>query len=264
MFTMRNYVQPTTIEEAYKILMEKKRNTILGGTAFLKMGSKKIDTAVDLDKLGLNYIEEKKGFIEIGACTSLRELEINPLLTEHFHGVISSSVKNIIGVQFRNIATIGASVFSRYGFSDILTALLSLDTEVELYKAGRMTLEDFLDRPFEKDILTKIFIENNGRKGIYKDLRNSISDYPILNVCVSRLEDDWKVVVGARPGRATLAKKASKELSSTKRIDDLGYYANIVSNEVSFGTNERGSAEYRKAISKVLVKRSIQEVLKCK
>ncbi len=35
-----------------------------------------------------------------------------------------------------------AVLYGRYGFSDVLTALLVLDTEVELYKAGRISLTE--------------------------------------------------------------------------------------------------------------------------
>lgn len=261
MFTVKEYVKPNTINEAYEILISKKNNVIIGGSAFLKMGSKKINTAIDLSNLNLNYIKEKDGFIEIGAYTTLRDLETNPVLKENFNGVIPQSVKNIIGVQFRNVATIGASIFSKYGFSDIITALLSLDTEVELAKGGRMKLEQFLDNSHEKDILTKIFIKKNGRLASYKDLRNSVSDYPILNVSVSRFEDNFKISVGARPNRAKIAINASNELSKVKDIKDLDYYANIASDELTFGTNQRATKDYRKAICKVLIKRAIKELL---
>jgi CO/xanthine dehydrogenase FAD-binding subunit len=264
MFTLKEIVQPETIEEAYNILTSKKNNAILGGTAFLRMGSKKMNTALDLSKLELNYIKEQNDYIEIGALTTFREIEINPLITNNFNGVISKSVRNIIGVQFRNIVTVGASVFSKYGFSDLITALLSLDTEVELYKAGRMPLDQFLQMPYKKDIVTKIFIKKNQKQASYQDLRNSVSDYPILNVAVSKLDNQWTIVVGARPQRAVIAKKASEEMSTNFSLDNLDHYANLVAEELTFGTNARGSAEYRQAMCRVLVKRGIKEVLQCK
>ena len=160
---------------------------------------------------------------------------------------------------------IGATVYSKYGFSDLLTALLALDTEIELYKGGRMSLKSFLENPFEKDILTRIFIKKNERKANYQHLRNSCSDYPILNVAVSKLNDQWKIVVGARPQRAIIVQKASEELSNlelnSKNIDRV---ATMASNEITFGTNMRGTADYRKCICKVLVKRAIMEVVQCK
>jgi Aerobic-type carbon monoxide dehydrogenase, middle subunit CoxM/CutM homologs len=264
-FALLNLLQPETIEEAYNILMQRKNNTVLGGCAFLRMGSKRIGTAVELSKLNLNYIKDQGDYIEVGAMTPFRDIEISPIFNENFNGLLPKSVSNIIGVQFRNIVTVGATVYSKYGFSDFITALLALDTEVELYKAGRMSLEEFLDKPYEKDILTRIFIKKNERKASYGNLRNAISDYPILNVAVSNINRQWKIVVGARPLGAKIAKSASEELSNRNlTVENIEAIANMAAEELSFGTNMRGSAEYRKAICKVLVKRAVMEVLQCK
>jgi CO/xanthine dehydrogenase FAD-binding subunit len=179
MFTIKELVQPASIEEAYRILVSQRNNSLLGGCAFLRLGSKKIATAVDLSRLDLNYVKERYGFIEIGALTTLREVEVNPLSVKNFNGVLGKAVGNIVGVQLRNIITVGASVYARYGFSDFITALLVLNTEVELYKAGRVLLADFLQSPREKDILTRIFIKQDQRQASYQCMRKSSSDFPI-------------------------------------------------------------------------------------
>jgi CO/xanthine dehydrogenase FAD-binding subunit len=265
MFVIGNLVQPETLVEAYNTLVMRKSNTLLGGCAFLKMGSKVIGTGIDLTKLNLNYIKEDEEYIEVGATTTFREIETNSVINSYFGGVLGGSVKNIIGVQFRNSVTVGASVFSKYGFSDFITALLALDTEVELYNSGRMSLEEFLSRPYEKDILTKIFIKKDLRQAAYKYLRNSISDYSILNVTVSRLDNQWRIVVGARPMCAQVATKASKILNKECITEeDIEMASKMVSEELTFGSNMRASGEYRRAISKVLVKRAVMEVLQCK
>lgn len=263
MFTVQEFVQPETIEEAYSILISRRNNTVIGGSAFLRMGSKKISTAVDLSKLELNDIKDRNDYIEIGAYATFRDVEISPLLLNHFQGILPRAVKNIIGIQFRNIVTVGASVFSKYGFSDFITALLVLDTEVELYKGGRMSLNEFLEKPYEKDILLRLFIKKSQRQASYQDLRSSASDYPILNVAVSRLEDQWTIAVGARPQRAAIARKASEALSNSLS-SSLEEYAGIAAEELTFGSNERGTAKYRQGMCKVLVKRAIMEVLECK
>jgi CO/xanthine dehydrogenase FAD-binding subunit len=265
MFTLLNLVQPDTIEEAYNLLTEKRNNIILGGCAFLRMSSRRISTAVDLSRLNLNYVTEQNNYIEIGATATFRDLETNSILIQYCNGIVPQALSNIIGIQFRNIVMVGASVYSKYGFSDLLTALLALDTEVELYKAGRISLEEFLSNSYERDILTRIFIKKNNRKAAFHNLRNSASDYPILNVGVSSFNNQWKITVGARPQRATIAQKASERLSkvelSSENIEDI---AAIASKEIIFGTNMRGTANYREAICKVLVKRAIMEVLQCK
>ena len=51
MFTLTDIVQPNTLEEAYSILTKRKNNQILGGTAFLRMGKKRIGTGIELSNL---------------------------------------------------------------------------------------------------------------------------------------------------------------------------------------------------------------------
>ena len=262
MFTLIELVQPETIDEAYEILMEKRNNTILGGCAFLRLGSSRIGAGVELSKLNLDYITEHDHEIEIGAMTTFRDLETSKLLQEYFNGVIPKAVSHIIGVQFRNVVTVGASVFSKYGFSDLLTALLALDTEVELYKGGRISLLQFLEKPYEKDLLTKIWIKKSQGHAAYQNMRNSASDFPIVNVAVSKLNDQWKIVAGARPGRAKIANQASAALTSGNH--NVTEIAAIAANELAFGTNARGTAEYRKAVCQVLITRALQEVIACK
>lgn len=259
MFTLLDLVQPDTVDEAYEILMKKKNNAILGGCAFLRLGSRPIGTGIELSKLKLNYITEQEGYIEIGAMTTFRDIETSLVLQQYCNGILPKALSNIIGVQFRNVVTVGASVYAKYGFSDLITALLALDTEVELYKGGRMSLEAFLSKAYEKDLLTKIFIKKDDRKGAYQNLRNSASDFPILNAAVSELNGQWIIAVGAMPSRAKIARLASHELSKGNR--DLAEIAAIAADELTFGTNARGTAEYRKAIAKVLITRAIQEVL---
>ena len=270
-FTLRDIVQPETLEEAYQSLTSKRNNIILGGCAFLRLGSKPIGTGIDLGKLNLDKITMHEDSIEIGAMVTFRDIETHPYVKEHFGGVLPKALGNIIGVQFRNIVTVGGSVFSKYGFSDFLTALLALDTEVELYNAGRLPLSEFLEMPYKKDILKAIHIRKDNRKAFYHDLRVSASDFPVLNVSVSDKAGDWQIVVGARPQRAKRAVKASGQLSkalaeNSNQIDkvDLDYIAEQAATELNFGTNARGSATYRQTVCKALVKRAITEVAACK
>lgn len=271
MFSLRDIAQPETQKEAYDFLLKQKSNTVLGGCAFLRLGSKRIGTGIDLAKLNLDQITEREGYIEIGAMASFRDLETNPLLKEAFDGIIPRAIGNIVGVQFRNGVTVGGSVFSKYGFSDLIPALLALDTEVELYKAGRMPLNEFLGKPYEKDLLTYIRIRQEERSATYLNLRISASDFSVLTVAVSCAGEAWKIAVGARPRTAQLALNAAEQLSlalieaKDQEINKaLEAISDQVAEELSFGTNVRGSAEYRKAICKVLVKRGITEVLACK
>lgn len=258
MFTIKQHLMVGSIEEGYKNLIKNKNNMILGGTAFLRLGNKNINVGIDLSNLDLDYIKEDESNIEIGPMTTFRSIEINKLLKENFDGIIVKSVKEIVGIQLRSIVTAGATVASKYGFSDFITALLSLDTHIELYKGGIISLEKYLaEEKVPKDILVRIIIKKDGKKANFKTMRSSKSDYAILNCGVSNLNKEYRVAVGARPGRAVVKIIKEKELMENnemnKKIDEMV-------DEIKFGTNMRASKEYRKMIAKVLIRRCIEEL----
>ncbi len=142
MVTIQNYVRAKSLEEAYE-LNQKKGNCILGGMLWTKMQNRMIQTAIDLCDLGLNKIEETEEEFSIGAMVSLRQLETDAGLNAYTQGAVRDAVKDIVGVQFRNLATVGGSIWGRFGFSDVLTVFLAMDTEVELFQGGRIPLKDF-------------------------------------------------------------------------------------------------------------------------
>ena len=265
MFTIQKLAQPQSLEEAYQLLTAQRSNVILGGCAFLRLGSQRIGTAIDLSQCNLAYIEEGVDEIAIGAMATFREVETNTALHEHFNAVVPQAVSNVVGVQFRNVVTVGASVFSKYGFSDFIPALLALDTDVQLYMGGRVPLAAFLRNPYQKDILTKVIIRKNARSAAYQQIRNSHSEFPILTTAVSELDGNWRIVVGARPGRARFARRAAEFLSAQEStVENIAAAAQIAAKELPFETNTRATATYRKALCQTLVRRAITEVLSCK
>ena len=57
MLKIRQYVRPETLEEAYELCL-KKNNRIIGGMLWLKMQDLSVNTAIDLQDLNLDTIEE--------------------------------------------------------------------------------------------------------------------------------------------------------------------------------------------------------------
>jgi len=262
LITFGEYIRPKNIDEAYERFICKKNATLVGGGCYLRMGNRKIGLAIDLCDVGLNFINENEDTIEIGAMTTLRELETSSLLKKHFGKILSDSVKNIVGVQLRNIASIGGTVFSKYGFSDPITALLSLDADIVLYNGGKLSLEKFLVEDCRrKDILEKIIIHKDIKNTSFQMMRNSEVDYAILNAAISTKNNEFRIAVGARPGTAALSYKAMDYINNTEINEENAYRAGeVAAGELSFGSNSRASADYRREICKVLVKRGILEV----
>ncbi|MCY6354116.1 FAD binding domain-containing protein [Clostridium sp. ZS2-4] len=259
---IREYLKPTTLEEAYNVLKDKNA-TVIGGGAYLRLGAKEVDAMLDLSNLGLDLIEDKEDRIEIGAMVTLRQVEQSEVLQKNFSGAVSKAVGAIMGVQTRNIATIGGSVAGRYAFSDVITPLLALDTYVELHNGGKTSLKDFLEIKGKiNDILVKIVIMKDERKSSFQSVRNTSTDFAILNAAASNIGGDFKISVGARPGVAQLAQKAMEFLKSSELNEETAIKAGeIAAEELKFGSNIRGSLEYRTELCKTLVKRAIMEVI---
>ena len=127
MLQLKQYIKVANLDEAYE-LNQKKNSVIVGGMHWLKMGKTAYGTAIDLSGLGLDQIVETDETFEIGCMVSLRQLETHEGLNTYTAGAVREAVKDIVGVQFRNTATVGGSIWGRYGFSDVLTVFLAMDT----------------------------------------------------------------------------------------------------------------------------------------
>lgn len=253
------YVRPDNLSTALDLLQADKDAVILGGNTFLRLSKIKYSTALDLSELGIDFIEEKKDVIEIGAYTSFRTIETNKVIKKYFDNLIVKSLENIIGVQFRNNATIGGSIMSRLGFSEILTALLVLDCDLEFAESGKIKLSEHLSkRKIRNDILKKIIIKKTKSKNSYQMIRKANSDFSILSVAVSR-SNGLKIAVGTRPYVAKLSNSV-KDLESINQ-DNVEKISAEIAEEFDYGDDLRAKSEYRKAIAPVLIKRALLEVL---
>ncbi len=260
MYTIQNYVKAKSLEEAWQ-LNKKKSSAIIAGGMWIRMGHKNIGTAIDLTELGLNKIVEKEDTFEIDCMTSLRQLEQHEALNRYFDGAFQEALRWIVGTQFRNTATIGGSIHSRFGFSDPLTLLMALDCEVELFEAGRMPIQEFAKEPMNRDILVKLYIKKDLRKVAYKSFRMTKTDIPVLTVAVSRTDQGWTTIIGARPARAMIA-DPSVFLKGKPLQTEIDQYAQAVREAVPTGSNMRGSAMYRKVLIEALVKRAVTDIVK--
>lgn len=256
MFTTQEYVKPATLEEAYA-LNQKPRSTVLAGCGWLKMGRRAIGTAIDLTGLGLDQITELDDRFELGAMVRLRDVETHAGLEEAFGGCLRESVRHIVGVQFRNCATIGGSIWGRFGFSDPLTCLLALGASVRLYHAGEMPLADFIQLPPDRDLLTAVIIPKAGQRCVYLTHRASATDFPVLAAAVCRRADGTVcAAVGARPQRAALVLAPDGLLAQGITADSARAFADHVAEQLSFSSNLRGSAAFRRHLCRVLVRRA--------
>lgn len=260
LLSIKNYIRAKSLEEAYE-LNQKKNNLILGGMMWLKMSHRTISNAIDLSDLSLDQIEEDENYFYIGAMCTLRQLEMHMGLEDAFCGVIKESVKHIVGVQFRNGATVGGSVFGRFGFSDVITCLLCLDTYVELYKGGMIPLSEFVTMKRDQDILVRIWIKKDARKAVYLSQRKTSTDLPIITCAVGETNQNLFIAIGARPACARLVvpekESVGRHIQDKWTEEEADRISNKVTEQFTFASNMRGSREYRTELARIYIKRAI-------
>ena len=256
MVTIQKYVRAQSLEEAYR-LNQAKTNRIIGGMLWLKMGSGNISTAIDLCDLGLNTIEENDEQFTIGATVTLRQLEMHQGLNAYTNNAVRDAVRDIVGVQFRNLATIGGSIWGRFGFSDVLTCFMSMDCYVELFNAGVIPLSEFAFMKYDKDLLVRIIVKKAPAVFHYSSMRAQRTDFPIIACAVSYMNDTYKAVIGSRPHRAMYVTDEKGILKNEISEETAKSFAQYVASNIRTGSNSRGSASYRTHLIEVLVQRAI-------
>ncbi len=251
MLNIKNYHRAQSLKEAYELNLNK-NNVVLGGMLWQKMQSKNVATAIDLCDLNLDKIEERETEYHIGAMVTLRDIERSESLNGMTDNAIRECLKDLVGVQFRNLATVGGSVFSKFGFSDITTLLLALGAKVEFYNKGVISLEDFLKQDYERDLLVRVIVEKRSYNTVFMAQKNSKTDFPVLNCAVTENEKHYKIVIGARPLKA--------EIITFEKQDDIKELAKAASEKFTFGDNKLASASYRKHICSVLIMRACEQL----
>ena len=250
------YTKARTLAEAWE-LHQKKGSVVLGGCCWLRLSPQRIiRQAVDISALPLYDIEETDQEFRIGAMVSLRDLELCPSFAAYTQGASKEALRHIVGVQFRNLATVGGSVCGRFGFSDVLTLLLALDASVVLYQGGEIKLADFAETGPGSDILTHIIVPKADRRTAYASLRLNATDFPVIACSVSCTADEVRCAVGARPARAQVL-CVERKVAERIGIEET---ARQWADAMTYQSNTRGSAAYRRDMAEVLCRRLLTQV----
>ena len=259
MITIQKYVRAQSLEEAYQ-LNQSKRNRIVGGMMWMRLGRGSVGTAIDLCDLGLDTVEETDEQFTLGAMVSLRQLELHEGLNAYTSGAVRNAVKDIVGVQFRNMATLGGSIWGRFGFSDVLTMFLAMDCYVELYKGGIVPLEEFAGRKKDNDILVRLIVKKTPGKFVYTAMRNQRTDFPVLACALSQVNGTYRAVIGARPAKAMVIRDEEGLLDGGITEDSARSFAEFVAGTAPTDSNIRASAAYRTHLIRVLTERAALEL----
>ena len=278
-----DYQEPTTLKKAFS-LMEKhgdEGRVIAGGTSLIIMMRQRLlmpKVVISLaripkfDRIAYN----SKDGLRIGAGARHRDIELSSAVKKHYP-LLHETFRKVAQPRIRNMGTVGGNLAAGDPLTDPGASLIALDAEVTLTSSkGRRTLRldeffiDYYQTALEPgELLTEIHVPPPMRPGWshIKFTPRSIEDFATVGVALTLKADNGTcedVRLGLNSVASTIvhAKKAEEILRGKPITDDaLREMGEVASTECDPTDDNRGSAEYKLELVKVLVRRAAQEAL---
>jgi aerobic carbon-monoxide dehydrogenase medium subunit len=222
---------------------------------------------VDVARLTeLSYVRDAGSSIAIGALTRHMDVATAPLLQEH-NPLVSYAASLIGDPQVRHRGTLGGSLAHGDPASDLPAVALALGAEIDIASAsGVRTVgaADFFTGPFQTavgagEMITEVRVPKLSAEHVwsYLKFRRRAQDWATVGVvAVAKANGSVQdpaialVSMGATPLRAPAAEAA------WAAGDDPGAVADEGTDPPS---DTNGSAEFRRHLAQVLVRRAVEE-----
>ena len=279
------YRVPSSLEETFELLEQHGDDAklIAGGTALVILMKQRLVRPSILVSLagvpGLGGVEADDGGVRIGALTTHREAENAALVREQLP-VLAETFRKVATVRIRNVGTVGGNLAHADPNQDPPVTLIALGASVELAgKGGRreLPIEEFFTDYYETalqpgEVVHAIRVPGlpaRGGTAHAKFLPRTADDYAtVAAAAVVSLDpagerfEDLRVGVGAAgptPIRARGVEAALKGQPTTEAA--IREAAAAVTSEVDPISDIRGSAEYKRDMAEVWVRRTLQRAL---
>ncbi len=278
-----DYLEPTTLKKALA-LMEKHgedARVIAGGTSLLIMMRqrllmpKAVISLARLPKFDRITFNSKTG-LRIGAGARHRDIELSPVIKQHYP-ILHETFHNVAQPRIRNMGTIGGNLAAGDPLTDPGASLIALDAEVALTsRAGQrmVKLDEFFIDYYQTalnpgELLTEIRVPPPVRQGWshIKFTPRSVEDFATVGVAITLsakngICEDVRLGLNSVASIIVHAKQAEQILRGQSINDDLlREMGEVAASETDPVDDNRGSAEYKREMVKVLVRRAAKEAL---
>jgi carbon-monoxide dehydrogenase medium subunit len=276
------YAIPKSAEEALRILQSRagEARIIAGGTDLipeLKDGAKKVKCLVDISEIELlRKIELDGDLIRLGAGVTHAQVASSELIRKRA-GLLAEAASAVGSPLIRNQGTVVGNVVNAQPAADTAVALFSLCAEVEILSASG-TRRVPIKQTYEKrgvstinsssEIVTALYIKclrsNQGSAFVRLAQRKALA-LPMLNVGTvvtvqgGRFED-CRITVGPVAPLPFRSRKAEASLENAAAVpESIARAAEAAASEAQPRDSAfRGSAEYRREMVKVFVRRAVE------
>jgi len=280
-----DYLAPKTIDEALSLLSQHKEKArlIAGGTDLIPQLKRREGKApqylIDLKDIpDLDYINfDADNGLSLGALATIKAVASSPVIRDRF-GVLCQAAESMASPQVRNRGTIAGNICNAVPSADTAPALLTLEAKLKLVsQRGEriVAIEDFFTGPnqtvIDGEILKEIQVPTPPPKsqGVYLKLSpRRAMDLAMVGVAVLVVPDngkckDIRIALGAVAPTPLRAKKAEAVLKGQAFDENLiEKAAQAAAGEAKPIDDHRASAEYRREMVEVLVKRAIEQAVR--
>ena len=274
------YYQPESLDEAFRLKNTIPESLYISGGTDLMVRIKKREirphALVSLRSIpDLSGVKNGK-IIRIGSMTSISDVSKNQVLHEKFPILIQAALA-LGSVQIRNVATIGGNLCNGSPAADMAPPLLVLEAKVKLQNAKKtrdLPIDNLFKGPGEtilapREILTDILLEppEQNTYTIFLKKGRTKMDLAIASVAaLIRVEGNRcsraRIAVGSvAPTPVRLFEVESLLEGSALSPEILAKTQNLTTKSVAPITDVRSTAEYRRHLIGVLVRRSIERLL---
>lgn len=270
---LERYFRPKTIPQALALLEKNSGSIIIiaGGTKLAKSQNYIVQELVDITSLELDYIKQEDGLTRIGATTTLQQLVESRDLDNPAIGIVSQAARLCHNSKMiRNVSTLGGELVSTDSFSTLYCALLVLQAQVRIVGGEEFALamNIFLNKKnLGGGLLVEIIIpaiEPQTFAAIAPIFQNQ---KPLICACTR---------ITLKKGKCTSAKIA---ITGTARVPQRLHQIEklLENNELTSATiqtaaekasehyapisDSLASKEYRKEVSRVVIKRALLQCL---
>ena len=276
------YFEPETIEEATQILSKygERAQLLAGGVDLVPKLRRRLlilECVVSLQRIpGLDYIKSNGDGLKFGPLTSIRSLELSPLIQKDY-SALYEAVHQLVSVQVKTTGTAVGNLCVATPASDIAVALFALGARLRIVGPSSertIAIEDFflgvgqtILQPGE--IVAEVLVPRPaaGTGQAFFKLVRTAADIAKVNVAVSLTVaggvcQEARVALGSVAPTTIRAGKTEGMLKG-KAIDQriIEEAAEAAAEETRTITDIRSTAEYRRETSRVLVKRAISKAL---
>jgi len=279
------YVEPASVTEASRFMAEHPEDArfYAGGTSLLllmKQGIVRPDYLVNIKRIpGLRYIRRENGSIYVGGLTTHHDLEVSPVIRE-FLPAIAELEPQVANIRVRSMGTIGGNLGFAEPLTDLPPLLIALDAKVKA--AGpdgserSFPLEELFSGYYETtlaphELITEVRVEISKPHVGFKYLRFSVgSDKPAVGCAVGVRVDpatgkclEARCVLGCVAPTPLRVRATEEVLRGYAYSDEVAAEAGRVASQACSPLADlRGSAEYKRAMAAVLVRRAVKEAFR--